>query len=63
VLACVVLREGCAASEDELAAHCTAHLAAFKVPTRWCFLETLPRTPTQRVAYDALRARVTRDGG
>ena len=63
VVACVVLRSGCAASEDELAAHCTAHLAGFKVPTRWRFLDTLPRTPTQRVAYDALRASLTRDGG
>ena len=57
VLACVVLRKGCAASEEELAAHCAAHLAAFKVPTRWRFLDALPRTPTQRVAYDVLRGQ------
>lgn len=58
VLACVVLRPGCAATEDELAAHAAAHLAAFKVPTHWRFLDALPRTPTQRVAYDRLRQRI-----
>jgi crotonobetaine/carnitine-CoA ligase len=55
VMACVVLRPGLRASEDELAAHCAARLAAFKVPTRWRFLDTLPRTPTQRIAYNLLR--------
>jgi carnitine-CoA ligase len=58
VLACVVLRTGCAASGEELAAHCAVHLAPFKVPTRWRFFDALPRTPTQRIAYDALRAAV-----
>ena len=61
VLACVVLRPGCEATEKDLAAHAARHLAAFKVPARWRFLEALPRTPTQRVAYDALRA-VSGDG-
>jgi len=56
VLACVVLRPGCEATEKDLAAHAARHLAAFKVPARWRFLEALPRTTTQRVAYDALRA-------
>jgi crotonobetaine/carnitine-CoA ligase len=63
VLACVVLRPGCAATGDDLAAHAAAHLAPFKVPSIWRFLEALPRTPTQRVAYDVLRAAVTRDEG
>jgi acyl-coenzyme A synthetase/AMP-(fatty) acid ligase len=48
---------------DELAAHAAKELAAFKVPTRWRFLDALPRTPTQRIAYDELRAAVTGDGG
>jgi carnitine-CoA ligase len=54
VMAYVVLREGMAATEDELAAHCAARLAAFKVPSRWRFLDALPRTTTQRIAYHLL---------
>ncbi|HVQ35267.1 MAG TPA: AMP-binding protein [Candidatus Bathyarchaeia archaeon] len=63
VLACVVLRAGASVTADELAAHAAKELAAFKVPTRWRFLDALPRTPTQRIAYDELRAAVTGDGG
>ena len=55
VMACVVLREGKSATEAELAAHCGARLAAFKVPSRWRFLDALPRTSTQRIAYHLLR--------
>jgi crotonobetaine/carnitine-CoA ligase len=61
VLACVVLRAGASVTAEELSAHAALHLAAFKVPTRWRFLDALPRTPTQRIAYDELRAAVTRD--
>jgi crotonobetaine/carnitine-CoA ligase len=62
VLACVVLRPGASATADDLAAHAARHLAAFKVPSHWRFLDALPRTPTQRVAYDVLRATVAGDG-
>lgn len=55
VMAYVVFRPGARATEEELAAHCAARLAAFKVPTRWRVVEALPRTPTQRVAYHLLR--------
>lgn len=55
VMACVVFRPGMHATEGELAAHCAARLAAFKVPSRWRFLPALPRTATQRIAYHLLR--------
>lgn len=55
VMACVVLRPGMVATEGELASHCAARLAAFKVPSRWRFLDALPRTSTQRIAYHLLR--------
>jgi carnitine-CoA ligase len=55
VMAYVVFRAGVSATEPELAAHCAARLAPFKVPTRWRVVEALPRTPTQRVAYHLLR--------
>jgi len=56
VMACLVLRPGRVATEAELAAHCAARLAAFKVPSRWRFLDALPRTSTQRIAYHLLRS-------
>jgi carnitine-CoA ligase len=55
VMAYVVFREGMRATEDELAAHCAARLAAFKVPSSWRFPDALPRTATQRVAYHLLK--------
>lgn len=55
VMAFVVFRQGKGATEDELAAHCAARLAAFKVPSRWRVLDALPRTATQRVAYHLLK--------
>ena len=38
------------AAASVLAAHCAAHLAAFKVPRFWEVREDLPRTPSERVA-------------
>jgi crotonobetaine/carnitine-CoA ligase len=55
VMAYVVFRQGRTATEDELAAHCAARLAAFKVPSLWRFLDALPRTATQRIAYHLLK--------
>jgi crotonobetaine/carnitine-CoA ligase len=54
VRAYVVLRPGATAGEEELAAHCATQLAPFKVPSQWRFLDRLPRTPTQRIAYHLL---------
>jgi acyl-coenzyme A synthetase/AMP-(fatty) acid ligase len=57
-MAYVVFRVGMAATEDELAAHCATRLAPFKVPSRWRFLDALPRTATQRIAYHLLGGQV-----
>jgi crotonobetaine/carnitine-CoA ligase len=54
VRAYVVLAPGAAVSETELTAFCVQHLAGFKVPTQWHRLSSLPRTPTQRIAYHEL---------
>ena len=54
VMAYVVFRDRMAATDDELAAFCSRRLAPFKVPTRWQVLDRLPRTPTQRIAYERL---------
>jgi len=55
VMAYVALRPGMRATEDELAAHCATRIAAYKVPSRWRFLDALPRTATQRIAYHLLK--------
>jgi crotonobetaine/carnitine-CoA ligase len=55
VMAYVVFRPGLQASQAELAAHCAASLAAFKLPTVWRVVASLPRTATQRIAYHLLK--------
>jgi fatty-acyl-CoA synthase len=55
--ALIVLREGAQATEDEIIAHCRAHLAHFKAPTSVDFVETLPRTATGKLQKFVLRER------
>ncbi|MEJ6021216.1 class I adenylate-forming enzyme family protein [Ramlibacter sp. PS4R-6] len=52
----VVLRPGAAAGEDELRAHLEGRIARFKLPRRWWFVETLPKTALGKVQRNALRA-------
>ncbi len=49
VKAYVVLREGLAATEAELIAHCRAHLADFKCPKTIGFLKEIPKGPTGKL--------------
>jgi crotonobetaine/carnitine-CoA ligase len=56
VVAAVVLSAGGSADEDELRLWAERSLAKFKVPSRIVFRDSLPMTPTQRVAKDVLRA-------
>ena len=37
-----------------LAAYCETKVAYFKVPRYWCFLEDLPRTPSEKIIKSAL---------
>jgi len=55
VIAVVVLRNGAASDEAALKAWAATRLAAFKVPTRIHFRDSLPTTATHRVAKDVLR--------
>ncbi|HSI80860.1 MAG TPA: o-succinylbenzoate--CoA ligase [Solirubrobacterales bacterium] len=55
VTAVVVLRDGAAASADELRRHCSAELSGYKVPKRFEFVAELPRTPSGKVLRRALR--------
>jgi len=58
VAAFVVARPEVAVGEAELAAWCAARLAAFKVPSLWRLVDSLPRTSTNRVAKAELRRQL-----
>ena len=49
VAAAVILKPDCHLNADSLASHCRAGLAAYKVPRRIWFVETMPRTPVGKV--------------
>jgi fatty-acyl-CoA synthase len=51
----VVLRPGAQAGVEELREFCRAHLAVFKVPARFEFIDVLPRTPSGKVLKRNLR--------
>jgi O-succinylbenzoic acid--CoA ligase len=55
VAAVVVLRDGAAASEQELREHCASQLANFKVPKRFEFADELPRTASGKLLRRKLR--------
>jgi len=49
ILACVVLKPGCACTEDELREHCLVHLGRYKTPKAFRFLAELPKGPSGKV--------------
>ena len=49
IMACVVLKEGAACSEDELRAFCETKLGRYKTPKVIRFVESLPRGPSGKV--------------
>ena len=55
ILACVVLRPGHGASEDELRAHCVETVGRYKAPKRIRFVDALPRGPSGKVQRLRLR--------
>ncbi|MEP0764883.1 MAG: long-chain fatty acid--CoA ligase [Chloroflexota bacterium] len=55
--ACVVLKPGAAASEEELLAFLREHLAAFKVPRSVVFLDSLPVSAAGKILKRELRER------
>jgi fatty-acyl-CoA synthase len=58
----VTLKDGMAATADELIAHCRAVLAHFKAPKSIVFAE-LPKTSTGKVQKNLLRERARALGG
>jgi fatty-acyl-CoA synthase len=61
-LAYVVVRPGRITDAEELAEHCRAQLAAFKVPGRFAFVPALPRTALNKVVRGRLREAAVRPG-
>ncbi|MCD6305678.1 MAG: long-chain-fatty-acid--CoA ligase [Deltaproteobacteria bacterium] len=55
VKACVVLKEGCTATEEEIIAFCKKDLAGYKAPKSVDFLETLPKTGSGKIYKKGLR--------
>jgi acyl-CoA synthetase (AMP-forming)/AMP-acid ligase II len=55
VVAVVVLQDGAPRDEAALKAWAKTRLAAYKVPSRIHFRDSLPTTATHRVAKDSLR--------
>jgi acyl-CoA synthetase (AMP-forming)/AMP-acid ligase II len=60
-VAFVVLREGAAATAEDLIDHCRGQLAGFKVPKDIGFLDALPRNPSGKVLKRDLRMRAQPD--
>jgi fatty-acyl-CoA synthase len=60
--ACVVLKPGAQATEDELLAHLEQHLARYKVPKSVEFLPELPLSAAGKILKRELRDRYDRPG-
>ena len=56
VKACVVLKEGCSASEETIIAYCRKDLAGYKTPKSVDFLEALPKTGSGKIFKKGLRS-------
>jgi long-chain acyl-CoA synthetase len=59
IKACVVLRDGHAATEAELREFCRSRLAPYKIPARVEFRNELPKTMVGKVLRRALREPIT----
>jgi fatty-acyl-CoA synthase len=55
VSAVIVVKAGQALTEQEVIAHCNAHMASFKSPKRVFFTEALPKNPSGKLLKRELR--------
>ncbi len=49
------IRHAFGAGPDELRAHCREHLAPYKTPAHWVFVDTFPMTPSVKIQKYKLR--------
>jgi fatty-acyl-CoA synthase len=61
--ACIVLRPGMAADEDEIRAFCKGQIAHYKVPRYVRFVSAFPMTVTGKIQKYVLRQQVTTELG
>jgi acyl-CoA synthetase (AMP-forming)/AMP-acid ligase II len=62
VVAAVVFKPGCSATQEALTEHCRAHIAGYKRPKHYQFLAAMPRVPsTNKIDKRALRAPLWQD--
>lgn len=54
VHAAIVAKEGASIDTDELAAFCAKHLNAIKIPKKFFLIESIPRTPTNKIQRQQL---------
>jgi acyl-CoA synthetase (AMP-forming)/AMP-acid ligase II len=59
--ACVILRDGAAATEPEIRGFCDGRIARYKIPRYVRFMTGFPLTVTGKVAKYRLRQQVARD--
>jgi fatty-acyl-CoA synthase len=57
-VAVVVPRSGDSLTEEEVIAHCRAHLAGYKKPTSVVFVDSLPRNSSDKILRENLRRMV-----
>jgi fatty-acyl-CoA synthase len=55
VVAVVVRAEGTEVTAEDIVGHCRTHLAGYKKPTRVLFMESLPRTASQKISRATVR--------
>lgn len=55
VKACIALREGCSATQEELIDHCLQALPRFKTPKTIAFFKELPKNPVGKILKKDLR--------
>jgi len=63
VVACLVVREGAGITEDDVDAYCLAHMARFKRPKLYHFLDELPKNSTGKILKTELRKRYLKGTG
>jgi acyl-CoA synthetase (AMP-forming)/AMP-acid ligase II len=63
VVAAIVVTEGADVTADDVVEHCRVHLAGYKKPTQVIFMDSLPRTASQKISRASVRelVRLARD--
>lgn len=56
VQACVILKEGSRAKEQDIISFCTERIAGYKAPRSVVFLQAIPRSPSGKVLKKLMRA-------